>query len=526
MPDIGDILGGKYRLVSLLGEGGMGTVFLAEHLQLDKKVAVKALRQDLSADPSFAQRFTREAQASGTIGHRSIIDVQDIGSAADGSLYMVMEYLQGQSLGQALKGRRSLDVPFTAYVACQVLSALDAAHGKGIVHRDLKPDNVFLVECGRVLPDVKLLDFGISKVARPRDGDYHLTRTGTMMGTPFYMAPEQAAGSKDLDHRVDVYAMGVMLYECLTGRVPFDAETPFALAIKISAGRFLLPRQINPELPEALEATIVKAMAGERDDRFLSARQMLEALAPYLDDQGAALVSMPRTPLEHAPPGPGPVAAMPPTRRSGPRPTPRTDMTWTKGGGSAAPKGRWKWAIAASVAVVLLGLGITAAAFFFPGDVEPYDGRQPAQARVEPAARPAENPQPSQPAQPTPAPAPIAAPAAARQVTVTLLGVPADARVLVDGAVVEGSTITRQASATPSVVTVEAPGRRPWQQQVPFDRDLTVLIALEPAEVARQPGRPATTTDRAAAQPTPTPPPSTPPSTGRNKTSRFQDDFH
>lgn len=203
MPEPGDILVSKYQLTRLLGEGGMGTVYEATHVRIGKRLAVKMLLPELTQNDELVRRFKREAEAAAAIGHPAIIDIHDLGQTDDGSLFLVMEFLEGQSLGELL------------------------------VHRDLKPDNIYLVDTGKVLPEVKLLDFGISKIANSNNPDLQLTATGALLGTPYYMAPEQGKGVKDLDHLVDIYAIGVILYECICGRRPFVGDNYLALVNEV-----------------------------------------------------------------------------------------------------------------------------------------------------------------------------------------------------------------------------------------------------------------------------------------------------
>ena len=296
MVDVGDLVAGKYRLDKRLGRGGMGVVFSAVHEELGKRVAIKFIDAATPVDDEAVARLKREAQAAAAIGHPSIIDVYDIGTDDDETIFLVMELLAGETLGECLAHRGTLDAAFAAYVAVQMLSALEVAHDAHIVHRDLKPENVFLVSSGRSLPEVKLLDFGISKSLAPEQPGEKLTRTGTVLGTPAYMAPEQARGSKELDHRVDLYAVGVILYEALTGRVPFEGENALATIDKILNGALANPRSLNADVPEALEQVVLRAMARDRDERYESASEMIEDLLPLVGEGALPLLSLRRHP--------------------------------------------------------------------------------------------------------------------------------------------------------------------------------------------------------------------------------------
>lgn len=293
MPKIGDILGEKYRLDALIGKGGMGEVFSATQVEFGKRVAVKCLFRDAAKEEKVVRRFMREAKAAAAIGHHGIIDIYDVGEDNDGSRYLVMEYLEGEDLSGLLNQKGRIEQSFAAYILCQVLSALEAAHSAGIVHRDLKPDNVFIVETRQALPDVKLLDFGISKISDAGQKVHRLTETGIMMGTPYYMAPEQARAERDIDHRVDLYAISVVLYECVTGHLPFGAPALHALVYEILHGQVKPPRSINPEITSELEEVILRGISRDRNDRYQTANEMLLDLLPFMDKEHVGLISLP-----------------------------------------------------------------------------------------------------------------------------------------------------------------------------------------------------------------------------------------
>ena len=218
----GSLLGGKYRIVRQIGSGGMGRVFEAIHEQTERTVAVKVLSAEAAQQPDTLVRFDREARAAGRIGHDNICEVVDVGFAEGNVPFLVMPLLRGQSLATVIRQAGQLPLKRCVDITAQILSALAAAHAAGVVHRDLKPDNVFLVLMGDRDDFVKVLDFGISKMIGEHRPDATLTQTGTILGTPFYMSPEQARGFKNLDVRVDVYAMGAILYQMFTGKPPFE----------------------------------------------------------------------------------------------------------------------------------------------------------------------------------------------------------------------------------------------------------------------------------------------------------------
>ncbi|WP_373048658.1 serine/threonine-protein kinase [Vulgatibacter sp.] len=219
---------GSYRLVELIGEGGMGRVYLAEHTRLGRKVALKMLKPELASNPQAVKRFFAEARAVNLLAHENVVEITDFfeGEAPEDPKFFIMELLRGQSLRQLLEHEGALPAVRAAHVGAQLASALGAVHGAGIVHRDLKPDNVFLTERGGVRDFVKLLDFGIARHLDPEPGiSMARTAAGAVVGTPEYMAPEQASGSDTVDHRADVYALGVILYELATGVQPIKGKT-------------------------------------------------------------------------------------------------------------------------------------------------------------------------------------------------------------------------------------------------------------------------------------------------------------
>ena len=296
---IGQVLGGRLKIVRSLGEGGMGTVYEAVHTIIGSRAAVKLLHPKYSQNADAIRRFYREARAAAAIGHPSIVGVHDVGVTPAGAHFLVMEILPGESLAQRLEYDRRLPVAYMCYLACQVLSGLAAAHGKGIVHRDLKPENIYLVETGTPLPGVKILDFGISRIvgaAVAQEGFTRITQTGIVIGTPEYMSPEHAAGKKDVDHRTDLYALGVILYECLTGVAPFEGANPAHVLSLIHSADPVRPRKLAPDLPEKLEAVVLRAMAKNRELRFQSAWEMFNALIPYVSEQALASVPLPEKP--------------------------------------------------------------------------------------------------------------------------------------------------------------------------------------------------------------------------------------
>ena len=276
----GRVFDGKYRVVRHLADGGLGAVFEAEHLVLGKHVAIKVLHPEYAANDDILERFKREARAASAIGHEGIIEIWDMGRSEDGSLFIVMELLRGLNLHEVITKEKRLEAGRAAHILTQTLSALAAAHQYNIVHRDLKPENVFLITRGADSDFVKILDFGISKMLN-QDQSMKLTSTGFVLGTPYYMAPEQARGGT-LDHRVDIYGAGVILYQCVTGRLPFSAPNFNALLFEIAAGKVPPPRSIVPDLPVPFERIIQRAMAVDPQQRYQTSAEFAEALRPFV----------------------------------------------------------------------------------------------------------------------------------------------------------------------------------------------------------------------------------------------------
>jgi len=262
---IGRTLGGRYRVLSRLGEGGMGTVYLCEHAVLGRRYAVKVLRAGLGDDPELSERFRNEAIAASRIGGENVVDVVDFGTEDDGAQYYVMEALEGRSLGAILAEDGPFDVDRALGLLEQVCRALAAAHAGGVVHRDVKPDNVFVVRRADGAEQAKVIDFGISQVPAS-DGRERLTRAGAIIGTPEYMAPEQAAG-EPVDHRTDVYALGVLAYELLTGTLPIVAHTPVATLVAHQTRTPDAPSRRRASVPGDVDALVLRALAKRPEDR-------------------------------------------------------------------------------------------------------------------------------------------------------------------------------------------------------------------------------------------------------------------
>ena len=260
---VGTIVDQRYRIERVLGTGGMGAVYEAEHIEIGKKVALKVLHPQFSRQADLVARFRREARAASKVGHPNIVDVTDSGTTPDGDVYFVMERLDGLDLGEVLRHERRVAPDRVVAIGTQMCRALSAAHAAGIIHRDLKPENIFLVSREGVPDFVKVLDFGIAKQDMGnQNSPRRLTTPGIAMGTPEYMAPEQAAG-KAIDGRVDIYSVGAILYEMLTGDPPHHGANVMEILAKKATEAPTPPRELNPDVPEALEEVVMRCL--ERD---------------------------------------------------------------------------------------------------------------------------------------------------------------------------------------------------------------------------------------------------------------------
>ncbi|MCA9593875.1 MAG: serine/threonine protein kinase, partial [Myxococcales bacterium] len=374
----GELIAGKLRVIRQLGVGGMGAVYEVEHEFTKHRRALKMLHARFARSPAVVARFLREASAAGRIDNPHIVQTFDAGQLDSGEPYLVMELLDGTPLDAVLRRRGKLEPPQVLEVIAQAAEAMHEAHEAGIVHRDLKPENLFLLKGDELF--VKILDFGISKFDETLSGERALTTEGSMLGTPFYMSPEQVRGNKDLDHRTDVYALGVVMYECSSGKRPFSADNLPELSVRIHEGKKTSLAELDPTLPEPLIAIAEQAMARGIDERFESAAALAQALRRAEGELAlghAATVAIPSElvgPESALPYSRTVVAGAPPTAapaRSEALQDTQAPMSVTR---AASP--RRSWAIAGGVAAlvaVLAGLGLVART-----DVRPEETSTPA----------------------------------------------------------------------------------------------------------------------------------------------------
>ncbi len=300
MVDVGQIISGKYKLLRLLGDGGMGAVYEAEHLGLGTRVAIKVLHADMAHRAGLNERFLQEARVSAQIRSPHVVSVTDVDRTPDGVAYLVMELLHGEPLSNVLRRESRLTPEIACKYTLQILEALEAAHALGVIHRDLKPDNVFVTfEGGRAV--LKLIDFGIAKLKREQ-GDTgtakNLTVAGMLMGTPEYMAPEQAYAADKVDVRADVYAVGAMLYEMLSGRTPVSGDDPRVVIGKVERGEVVPLVHLAPETPPELAGLAHRAMAPKPELRFASATEMRLAIEAFVAGKRPGTVKLAQAPAE------------------------------------------------------------------------------------------------------------------------------------------------------------------------------------------------------------------------------------
>ena len=458
---------GKYTLARVIGRGGMGIVYEAQNTSIGKRVAIKLVSSELAKNKDAVKRFQREAQAASAVESAHIVDIFDSGVSDEGVPYIVMELLRGEDLGHRIRRLGRLELEDALHVTVQILRGLARAHAAGIIHRDLKPDNVFLVDRDDDAAFVKILDFGISKVARQGDAPVQtLTKQGTVLGMPFYMSPEQAQALPDTDGRADLWSSGAILYECLTGRAPHTGGSYEAVIVSICSKDAPDVRMHNPAVSEAIAKVIAKALARDRDDRFASAREMSDALVAA---SGGLMTTGPRSSddpsdpfpsgrmASHSPSGSakahsGPNNRLTPVRISGEGAAYEETVEMLKGGGPS--RVGWSTSSGSAVgrdrrrrlAVVLGGLAVAAAVTIAIAVRKPGD-TPAAHAVVPPPVQPAGD------------------------VSVQLRSNVESARFVVDGKPLAGGLLRGPKGETKKVI-VEAEGYVPLEAIVALEPDL------------------------------------------------------
>jgi len=484
----------RYRIDQQLAVGGMGAVYAGTHVLLQKRVAIKVLRSELPHAHLMVDRFKREAIAASAIGHENIVEVTDMGLLPSGIAYLVMELLEGQSLREVMKAEAPMAIERACRICCEILSGVGAAHQAGIVHRDLKPDNIFLARKGK-REIIKILDFGVSLLKRPNVPDTRLTSTGVIVGTPRYMSPEQAKGEQDLSGAVDIYAAGVVLYEMLTGQLPYFGENYNVIVHEIMGGKWMPLETRRPEVPREVCQVVRRALSLAPGDRFASAEDMVAALEPFA---GAPRASAPSTasrsvPLAaSAPVGKAAVAyaatqvATVPGRL--PKSTlndPTPDPAWAdqsrpgRRGDTVDPFIGPRRRLGGPLFVAFVVLAGAAAAFFLwwrGRDKEPGEPGATAAGRIEKGGAVAKaaiiDAAPVAPAD--------AAPAAPDQVTIDFMIIPSTATVYVGGEPIDGKQHAFPRGETPVQVKIEATGYLDRTIDLIPDRDKGIPIELVP----------------------------------------------
>jgi serine/threonine protein kinase len=289
---VGALVADRYRILRKLGQGGMGSVYLAEHVVIEKRIALKVLAPELARRDDVVARFLLEARSASRIGHENIIDISDFGQSPDGLVYIAMEFLDGKNLGEVVRSQRTMAWKDARDIILQICRGLAAAQDKGIVHRDMKPENIFLIERLGQPSFVKILDFGIAKVIGAPNVP-RLTRTGMIFGTPDYMSPEQAQG-QDCDHRADIYAVGCIMYQLIAGQPPFTAESFMAMLTKHIMEAPVPPsvRRADPVVTPEMDHLVLKALEKDRDKRWQTMGELLEAVTRCSEprDQATACI--------------------------------------------------------------------------------------------------------------------------------------------------------------------------------------------------------------------------------------------
>ena len=487
----GRVIGGKYRILRRIGEGGMGVVYEGEHTGLGRRVAIKLLQPEYARNPDVLGRFQREARAACRIGHSAIIDVFDIDVTETGVPYMVMELLAGEPLSSLLAREWRLPVNRAFCILEQILSALAAAHAAGIVHRDIKPENVFMSQSPDRRDTVKILDFGISKFVSGSLAGASMTQTGSVLGTPLYLAPEQARGERHIDHRADIYAVGVLAYQMLSGQLPIQGDNLQNIIFRIATEPPVPLLHVIPDLPEGVARIVDSALAKDPAFRPPDAMAMLYALgiasgrsvriarpvtqppARFEDDSGVVDVRAAAV----AAPGGIAVKKRQAAQRAGATPDTATPTNWT-----ATLARRRRVALALGAVAALAAVSALGIWRFWPGLGSSDQAVVP--AAPPPAWVPASELPLAAPLPPAPLPAPApeeqspAPPELPAMSNLDLRGLPTGAEVRVDGVVHHERPLLVPAGDTEVDISAAAPGYEERSIRVRPDRDRTVRLSL------------------------------------------------
>ena len=480
------MLDDRYRIDELLSVGGMGTVYAGTHVLLQKRVAIKVLRSELPHAHLMVDRFKREAIAASAIGHENIVEVTDMGLLPSGIAYLVMELLDGKSLRDVMKEEAPMAVDRACRIVCEILGGVGAAHQAGIVHRDLKPDNVFVARKGK-REIIKILDFGVSLLKRPNVPDTRLTSTGVIVGTPRYMSPEQAKGEQNLSGAVDVYAAGVVLYEMLTGQLPYFGENYNVIVHEIMGGKWMPLESRRPDVPREVCAVVRRAMSLAPGDRYPTAEDMLAALEPFAAPAWSGPATASRSvPLARMPVALAAteVATVAGRVKKPPLGDPTPDPAWAD---QSRPGGRPETVdpllfrprrrVAAPLFAVLFIGAAVGGAFFLWRRGKDTESSAAAGRVDQPAIKTAQRADA--------APAPLgavadAAPGKADEVTIEFTVIPATATVHVAGEPIEGKTKAMPRSDLPVQVRIEADGYLDRTIDLIPNRDKEIPIELVP----------------------------------------------
>ncbi|MFO8071494.1 MAG: serine/threonine-protein kinase [Polyangia bacterium] len=496
-PMIGKVIDTKYRLVRLVGRGGMGAVYEAVHVRLGRSFAIKVMHPEEESPHGSVERLYREAMAASSIGHPNIVEIFDVNEEEDGTAFIAMELLKGTSLSDVIRAEGVVTPQRAIAFSLQILSALSAAHAKGIVHRDLKPDNVFVAVDKGMREVVKILDFGVAKVEDPREGEMELTKSGVVFGSPYYLAPEQARGRRDIDARADLWAAGVLLYYMLTGKRPFEGENYNEIL-----GCILMedPEPLSsevPELPEALVEVVDRALEKDREERWSSADEMIDAILDFhdtsRDEMSTSVIRTLRG--SDAPPAPVdprfrveiPAGISTSARRVDPASVTQASAAFSDRKRRLGRFGR--------IGIAAAGIGGVAIAFAVGALI--FWGADSGSAREDDSAAAASADSGGAGDGTRLGEASGAIPADSEggdaaaddsgegEATIALEGLPDGARVTVDGREVE-APIVLPASGDEVLLSVTAGGFEPFSRKLVADRDRSVEVEMEPIEKRRK----------------------------------------